>query len=59
MSDYIWDLLEPATEGFECVNREEVQQGLDEGESVLIGKKSSRVWTKVNLRFLKVWNLLL
>ena len=35
MSDYIWDLLEPATEGFECVNREEVQQGLDEGEFTL------------------------
>ena len=44
MSDYIWDLLLPATEGFECVDREEVQQGLDEGMFTLFeGLESAAV----------------
>jgi hypothetical protein len=44
MSDYIWDLLEPATEGFECVDREEVQRGLDEGMFTLFeGLESAAV----------------
>ena len=44
ISDYIWELLAPATEGFECVTRDEVQKGLDEGEFILFeGVESAAV----------------
>jgi hypothetical protein len=44
MSDYVWELLASATEAFEDVGREEVEQGLDEGTFTLFeGLESAAV----------------